>query len=118
MTSSTTARAGGSSSSRFTRRSVSMWPPSDGQLGDECVDDGRTPPLDDRPAEAVSHGGEEPGEDAGERRRERQHGMGGRAGHERPRLFGMEPVGHALGGGEPAQPEPGGYEGVGGHGAH
>ena len=71
VTSSTTARAAGRSSSRFTRRPRLDAPAERHDLGHEGVDDGRAPALDDRPAVAMGHGREEPGEDARERRRER-----------------------------------------------
>ena len=105
VTSSTTARAAGSSSSRFTRWPVSTRPPAARQLGDEGIDDGGAAALDDGPAVAVRQRGEEPWEDAGQRRRQRQHGVGGRAGDERPALLGLEPPGQVLGRGEPAQRE-------------
>ena len=87
MTSSTKARAEGSSSSRLTSRPVCDAP----RLGRRARPPARrsTAPasaFDDRPAEAVGQRGEEPWEGARERRSERQHGMGGRC---RPRARGL-----------------------------
>ena len=71
-----------------------------GELGDQRIDDGGAAPLDDRPAVAVGQRGEETGEDARERRRERQHGVGGRARHQCPPLVGAEALRHLVGGGQ------------------
>ena len=93
-------------------------PAHGGQLGDEGVDDGGTPALRHGPAVVVGQGGEEPGEDARERRREGQHGVGGRAGHQRPPLLGAEPSGQVPGRRQPAQREAGRGKRMGGHVAH
>ena len=92
--------------------------PELGELRHQRVHDGGAPTLDHRPPEAMGQRNEEPREHARKRRRERQHGMRGRAGHERPTLLGVELPGHALGGREAAQPERRRFQRMGGHGAH
>ncbi len=89
-----------------------------GELGDEGIDDDGTAALDHRPAVAVRQRGEQTGKDAGERSRERQHGVGRRARHERPAFLGAETPSQVLGRRKAAEREAGRRERVRGHVAH
>ena len=61
-----------------------------GELGHQGVDDRRAAALDDGPAVAVRQRGEEAREHAGERRRQRQHGVRRGPRHQRPPFVGAE----------------------------
>ncbi len=82
-----------------------MRPPRGSELGHEGIDDGGAATLHDGPAVVVRQRGEEPGKHAGERRRQRQHGVGGRAGDQGPALVGTEAPGEMLRRGESTQGE-------------
>ena len=118
MTSSTMARAGGKVVQSLDETVRLHSSTGSRELGDEGADDSGAPALHHRPAVVVRERGEEPGEDAGEGRRQGQHGVGGGAGHERPPLLGTEAPGEMLGRGEPAQRKDARRDRMGRHVAH
>ena len=94
--SSRTARAGGQLVERGDGCAVCTVPPQAAQLGGQAPGDGRAAALDHRPAGAVAEGSEQQPERRGQGRSQRLHGVGRRAGQERPGRVRGEALGQVA----------------------
>ena len=116
VTSSSTARAGGSSSRERTQRPVSTSPPSDGQLGEQRLGEPGAAALDHRPAHRVRRHRQQQPERTGHRGAQRQHRVRGHPGEQALGFLGAEPPGQHRGGRQAVQAEAGHGQRMPGHG--